>query len=75
VVRPRPLRDPQYARAHVLKFSPFSIFSQDDKVLTDRLKGVCESLVVNNRNTSNFKTLIGLLLGKADFEKLEAEEK
>ncbi|CAH1720572.1 dymeclin [Aphis gossypii] len=48
--------------------------SQDDKMLTDRLKSICESLVVNNRNTSNFKTLIRLLLDKADFQKLEAEE-
>lgn len=50
-------------------------FSQDDKMLTDRLKSICESLVVNNRNTSNFKTLVKLLLVKADFEKLETEEK
>ncbi|XP_015378745.1 PREDICTED: dymeclin-like [Diuraphis noxia] len=48
--------------------------SQDDKMLTDRLKSICESLVVNNRNTSNFKTLIRLLLDKVDFQKLEAEE-
>lgn len=44
-------------------------------MLTDRLKSICESLVVNNRNTSNFKTLIRLLLDKVDFQKLEAEEK
>lgn len=44
-------------------------------MLTDRLKSICDSLVVNNRNTSNFKTLIRLLLEKVDFEKLEAEEK
>lgn len=52
-----------------------SVLSQDDKMLTDRLKSICDSLVVNNRNTSNFKTLIRLLLEKVDFEKLEAEEK
>lgn len=51
------------------------VFSQDDKMLTERLKNICESLVVNNRNTANFKTLIRLLLEKADFEKLEADEK
>jgi len=58
-----------------LPFKHLSVFSQDDKMLTDRLKSICESLVVNNRNTSNFKTLIRLLLDKVDFQKLEAEEK
>ncbi|XP_050443292.1 dymeclin [Adelges cooleyi] len=48
--------------------------SQDDKVLTDRLKSICDSLIVNNRNTSNFKTLIKLILQKSNFEQLEAED-
>ncbi|VVC26439.1 Hypothetical protein CINCED_3A015740 [Cinara cedri] len=48
--------------------------SQDDKMLTERLKSICDSLVANNRNTSNFKTLIKLLLEKADFDKLQAQE-
>ncbi|XP_050521533.1 dymeclin isoform X1 [Daktulosphaira vitifoliae] len=50
------------------------ISSQDDKMLTDRLKSICDSLVINNRNTSNFKTLIRLLLQKTNIQQLEMNE-
>lgn len=59
----------------IARTSTVWLFSQDDKMLTDRLKSVCDSLVANNRNTSNFKTLIKLLLEKADFDKLQAQDK
>lgn len=52
-----------------------TVFSLDDKMLTDKLKSICDSLVVNNRNTSNFKTLIRVLFQKADLKRLGDAQK